>query len=60
MTKLCVVDQRPIPAARLELSPRTVTCSPACAAEHKKELNRAANRRYQSRRREQAKAEAGA
>ena len=49
MRRLCVIDQKPIPAARLEIAPRTKTCRPACAAEHKRNLKRAAARRQYER-----------
>ena len=55
----CIVPEcgRPIPAARLEVSPRALTCSRACSAIHTRALHAAANRRLRARKR---KSRAGA
>ena len=40
MTRTCTICDKAIPEIRLELSPRTVTCSPDCTRQHKKNLPR--------------------
>ena len=52
----CIVPtcRRVIPPARLEASPRTLTCSRACSATHTRALHAAANRRLRARKRGQS------
>lgn len=47
--KTCIICPKPIPEARLELSPNTVTCSKACSRRHTLNLRAKANRHYRAR-----------
>ena len=45
--RFCIICDGPIHPERLAISPLTKTCKAACAAENKRLLRNAANRRYQ-------------
>lgn len=48
----CKVCGDPIPDARLEAQPRTVTCSRACSEAHTRNLRAASSARWHKRQRE--------
>ena len=54
--KLCTIEtcRQQIPLLRIAMSPKAVTCSPECAVVHRKNLVRAAVRRYKQRLKEKA------
>jgi len=47
--RLCTICGTPIPEARLELTPNTVTCSKAHSIQHHKNLGAAASKRHRAR-----------
>ena len=51
MRIVCKICNAPIPAIRLEASPRALTCSRACADENRRQLKLAAKRRWARRER---------
>lgn len=50
----CVICAKPIPVARLECQPRTLTCSKRCSATHTKNLRRKAKLAWDARQRAKA------